>query len=150
MPLTLHNLKPFSGSKKKSRRTGRGNASGRGTYSGRGQKGQRARSGGRKGLKILGLKRMVQNIPKRRGFRSLYQKPEVINVGTLNLFETGTKVTPKLLLEKHLVRETKNGVKILGDGELKVTLFVSGCQLSQSAKKKIEKAGGRIESKLST
>jgi large subunit ribosomal protein L15 len=145
MSVTLSNLHPFPGSRKKTKRVGRGNASGKGNYSGRGQKGQRARSGGRKGLKLLGLRRILQNIPKKRGFKSLAKKPAIVNVETLNLFKPNTKITPQVLLKNHLVRSIKNGVKILGDGEIKVPLIIAKCQISKKAKEKIEKAGGKIE-----
>jgi len=82
MPLTLHTIKPFSGSKKKVKRVGRGLGS-TGTYSGRGQKGQRARSGGRGGLKLLGMKRIILATPKLRGFKSPYPKMVAVNIGDL-------------------------------------------------------------------
>lgn len=145
MTLGLQNLKPFTGSKTKSKRVGRGNASGRGTYSGRGQKGQRARSGGRKGLTLFGLKKMLQSVPKKRGFKSLALRPSIINLKDLNRFESGATIDPKLLSTKGLVRDIRNGVKILGDGELKIALNVSGCLVSKSAQEKIEKAGGKVE-----
>lgn len=144
MPLALQNLKPFPKLKKKSKRVGRGNASGKGTYSGRGQKGQRARSGGRKGLKLLGLKRTLQSIPKKRGFKSIHAKPSIINVGSLNIFENNTKIFPKLILGARLVNNIENGVKILGEGELKAALTISDCWVSRGAKEKIEKAGGKV------
>lgn len=145
MPFSHHNLKPSFGSRTKTRRVGRGNASSRGTYSGKGQKGQRARTGGRRGLTQFGLRMMLQGIPKRKGFKSLYIKPAVINVGDLDIFDNGAVVNPKTLVEKNLIKDTKKGVKILGSGELKNNLTVSGCYVSQSAREKIEKAGGKIE-----
>lgn len=145
MSITLQNLKPFAGSKTKTKRVGRGNASGRGTYSGKGQKGQRARSGGRKGLTLFGLKKMLQSMPKKRGFKSMALRPAIVNLKDLGKFESGSHVDPKFLLNKGLVRNIKNGVKILGDGELKAAVIISGCEVSASAKEKIEKVGGRVE-----
>ncbi len=144
MALTLHTIKPFSGSKKKVKRVGRGLGS-TGTYSGRGQKGQRARSGGRKGLKLLGMKKIIMATPKLRGFKSPYSKMLAVNVGDLEKkFNDGARVTPKTLLEKGLVGKMKVLVKILGNGEIKKKLTIENCSVSESAKEKIEKAGGKI------
>lgn len=142
--LTLHSIKPFPKSKKRVKRVGRG-LGGRGTYSGRGQKGQRARSGGRKGLKLKGLKKMLLGIPKVRGFKSLYPKMAVVNVGDLDKkFQDGDKVNPQTLLEKGLIDKIKTEVKILGDGELGKKLTIEECAVSRSAREKIEKVGGKI------
>lgn len=116
-----------------------------GTYSGRGQKGQRARSGGRKGLKLMSMKRLIQSTPKLRGFKSHYPKFTVVNLSELEKkFNEGERVTPKTLLEKGLVGKIGERVKILGGGELKKKLTIGGCALSSSAREKIEKAGGKI------
>lgn len=144
MSLTLHTIKPFPKSKKRSRRVGRGLGS-RGTYSGRGQKGQRARSGGRKGLKLKGIKKMLLGIPKVRGFKSFYPKMKVVNISDLDKnFKDGDKVTPETLRKVGMIDKIRAGVKILGDGELSKKLEVEGCAVSSRAKEKIEKAGGKI------
>lgn len=146
MPITLSNLKPPRGSRRRSKRLGRGNASGKGTYSGRGIKGQRARSGGKGGLKRIGLKRILQRIPKHRGFTSVHGRPAVINVGALEeRFNTGTTITPGLLVQHDLIQNIKGGVKILGDGKLTKAFTVKGCAVSKPAREKIEAVGGRIE-----
>ncbi len=125
---------------------GRGHGSGRGKTAGKGTKGQRARSGGRKGLKRIGLKRVMQRIPKHRGFRSIHARPAVVNVGVLEaVFEGGAKITPFLLAKHDLVQNTRSGVKILGDGTLNKAFIFSDCEVSKSAREKIEKAGGKIE-----
>ncbi|MFA6428675.1 MAG: 50S ribosomal protein L15 [Candidatus Buchananbacteria bacterium] len=143
--LTLTNLKPAVGAKKKSQRVGRGNA-GSGTYSGRGQKGQRARSGGRGGLKMLGLKQIVRRIPKQRGFKSIYEKPSVVNLQDLeNNFADGETVTAKKILEVGLVKKIKWGVKILGKGKITKALKVKAVSYSVSAKEAIVKAGGQAQ-----
>ncbi|MDP3244432.1 MAG: 50S ribosomal protein L15 [bacterium] len=144
MSVTLSNLKPFAKSKTRTYRVGRGNASGHGTYSGKGQKGQRARSGGRKGLTLLALKKTLQSTPKRRGFKSNKPKPAIVNLFDLNVFGSEGKVNPSILLQKGIIKDKSRGVKILGQGEVKVSLQISGCQCSVSAKEKIEKAGGKI------
>ena len=98
MALTLSNLKPAKGSNKRKRRIGRGNASGRGTYSGRGLKGQRSRSGGKGGLKVMGMKARLQKVPKLRGFKSPHPKAEVVNLADLEkYFADGGQVTIKSL-----------------------------------------------------
>ncbi len=146
MQLTLANLKPARGAHKLRRRIGRGHGSGRGKTAGKGTKGQRARAGGRKGLKRIGLKRVMQRIPKHRGFHSIHARPAIVNVGVLEaVFENGTKITP-FLLEKHdLVQNVRSGVKILGEGTLNKVFTFSSCAVSKSAREKIEKAGGKIE-----
>ncbi len=143
MTLSLHTIKPASGSKHRKKIIGRGNASGHGTYSTRGQKGQRARSGGRKGLKIKGFKRLILSTPKMRGFKSKRLRPAFLNLGDLNKISE-QKITPQTLLRAGLVREVKNGVKILGEGEINRKITLEGCAVSQGAKEKIEKSGGAV------
>lgn len=146
MPFTLANLKTTPGARTRSRRKGRGAGSGRGTTAGRGTKGQRARTGGRKGLQRLGLKMILQRIPKHRGFTSPHPRPAIVNVGTLQeKFVSQQVVTPLSLQQAGLVRDAKKGVKLLGEGELTKALVVKGCVVSKSAREKIEKAGGQIE-----
>lgn len=144
MSLTLHTIKSFPKSRKKTKRVGRGLGS-TGTYSGRGQKGQKARSGGRKGLKLKGLRKMLLSFPKVRGFKSMYAKTAVVNVSDLEKkFKDGDKITPELLKKVALISDFSAGVKILGDGEATKKLIIERCAVSASAKEKIEKAGGKI------
>ncbi len=144
MTLTLHNLRPSKGSKKSKKRLGRGLAS-KGSYSGRGVKGQRARSGV-SGLKKMGIRQNMLQMPKSRGFRSPHPRLEIVNLMDLNaVFTDGTKVSPTLLLKKGLVEHIANGVKILAKGELTVRLIIVDCQVSASAREKIEAAGGSVE-----
>jgi len=143
MSFSLSTIHPAPGSKKKKKDIGRGGK--RGTYSGRGSKGQKARSGGRHKLKRLGLRRLMQETPKLRGFKSRQTKPAVLNLDILNQkFTDGNKITPDVLLEKKILKNIKNGVKILGNGELTIKLEIANCQISKNAKEKIEKAGGKI------
>lgn len=145
MALNLNSLQRSTSSGKRKKRVGRGNASGHGTFSTRGQKGQRARSGGRSGLRLKGIKRIMENIPKQRGFKSRHAKPQIVNLYDLNQFFTdGERVTPEVLLQKGLVDNIDNGVKILGEGELQKKLFIAGCELSSGAKEKILKSQGQI------
>lgn len=139
----LNTLKPAKGSKKKKRDLGRGGK--RGTFSGRGSKGQKARSGGRHKLKRLGMRRLMQETPKLRGFKSRTIKPAILNLETLTKkFQANDKITPEILLEKKILKNIKNGVKILGRGEINFSLEIANCTVSASAKEKIEKSGGRV------
>ncbi len=144
MSLTLSSLRPAHGARKKYRRFGRGAGSGRGMYSGKGRKGQKARAGGRKKLKLKGLQKLIQHLPKIRGFRSRFNRSSIVHVYDLNTLQDGTIVTPKLLLDRGFVRDDSSGVKILGDGALTKKLTIERCTVSASAKAKIEKAGGTI------
>lgn len=144
MTLTLSNLKSYP--RKYKRRVGRGNASGRGTYSGRGQKGQKSRSGGKSGLKRMGLKQFLQQIPKSRGYKSIYEKIGVVNIGQLNnKFEDGEIITMEKIERAGLIKNIKNGIKILGSGKLAKKFTVKANGFSKSAENAIKKAGGRIE-----
>ncbi|MFH0854592.1 MAG: 50S ribosomal protein L15 [bacterium] len=143
--LSLHNLKK-SKSKKLKKRVGRGNASGHGTYSTRGQKGQRARSGGRSGLKLKGFKQILSSVPKNKGFKRSVEETQIINLEILNAkFSDNSEVSAELLYKEGLIKDIKKGVKILGNGKLKLNgLKIIGCDISKSAKEKIEKNGGTI------
>lgn len=145
MTLSLNNLKPSKGGYKKKKRVGRGNSSGHGTYSCRGMKGQRSRSGGKGGLKLKGMKRNIQQIPKKKGFTSLRAKSEVVNIEALGEhFADGAVVNPKSLQEKGLIGKITGKVKILGKGELNKKLTIKDCSLSKSAEEAIKKAGGTV------
>jgi len=144
--MRLHDLAPAEGSSKKAKRVGRGIGSGRGKTSTRGHKGQNARSGGgvRPGFEG-GQMPLYRRIPK-RGFTNIFKKQFVaINVDELNRFDEDTKVTPELLVEKGIIKKIKDGVKILGDGQLDVRHHVVAHAFSETAKEKIEAAGGKTE-----
>lgn len=145
--MKLHELSPAPGSTKERNRVGRGTSSGNGKTSGRGHKGQNARSGGgvRPGFEG-GQTPLFRRLPK-RGFTNAPFKKDLVevNVGKLASFEAGTVVTPELLLERRIIRSIRDGVKILGQGELAVALTVQANGFSSSAKEKIENAGGKAE-----
>lgn len=145
MSLALHTIKPKKGSTKKRKVIGRGNSSGTGTYSGRGLKGQKSRSGV-SGLKRLGMKQMILQIPKERGFKSHKPKNTPINLVVINQnFKDGEKVNPGALIKKGLIDDVKNIVKILGKGDLNISkLEFSDVKVSAGAREKIEKKGGKI------
>lgn len=145
--LKLDNLKSSKGAKKERKRVGRGNSSGHGTYSGRGLKGQKARSGV-SGLKRLGMKSSLLQIPKKRGFKSHKPKNQPVNIADLNSnFKDGQEITPKALLNKGLIKDAQLPVKILGEGELSIkNIVVSGIEkISKSAEEQIKKQGGQIK-----
>ena len=142
--MQLHQLKPIH-RKKGKKRVGRGGK--RGTYSGKGLKGQKSRAG-RKMEPIIRV--LVKKYPKIRGYKlnSWRTSPAIVNVGSLNDFKAGQMITPALLIEKKIIRRIKGKipkVKILGKGEITKSLTIKNCQLSETAKEKIEKAGGKIK-----
>lgn len=144
--MKLHTLKPAEGSRKARKRVGRGHGSGHGKTSGRGHKGQNARSGGgvRPGFEG-GQNPIYRRLPK-RGFKNPNRKVyAIVNLKTLDRFAEGTEVTPELLLEKGVVKNLKDGVKILGDGELSKRLTVKAHKFSQTAEEKITAVGGATE-----
>lgn len=148
--MQLHSIKAFPKSRKTVKRVGRGLGSSHGTYSTRGMKGQRSRSGGSKGLKLKGMKQMLLRIPKVRGFKSIHAKAIVVNLQDLEkMFQKGDVVNRETLVAKKLINLSNNGkeqaVKILGSGKVSKDLFVEGLTVSQSAKEKIEKAGGSVK-----
>lgn len=145
----LHHLTPFKGSRRKTKRIGRGLGSGHGAYSTRGVKGQRARSGGSQGLKARGMKQLVRRIPKLSGFRSIHNRVISINLSRLEeLCTAGETVTPRLLLRRGAINVPNGrkigGVKILSKGTLTKALTIKECAVSTGAKEKIEKAGGTV------
>ena len=142
----LNNLHSVEGARHSKKRLGRGIGSGLGKTAGKGTKGQNARSGGgvRPGFEG-GQLPLFQRLPK-RGFKN-FNKVEyaIINVADLNVFEDGATVTIQALKDVGIVKNPRDGVKILGNGELTKKLTVSVTAASKSAVEKIEAAGGRFE-----
>ncbi len=149
MAIEMHNLKPAEGSRKKTKRVGRGNSSGKGTTAGRGTKGQAARTGGRNRRKIRGFRQIMLSTPKLRGFKSNRPKPATVSLAAVaKAFASGETVTPKAVAQKGLVASYDKGVKILGSGakaKLKTKLVVSGCAVTAGARQAIEAAGGEVK-----
>ena len=144
--MRLHELRPAEGTNKSKKRVGRGTGSGLGTTAGRGMNGQNSRSGGgvRPGYEG-GQMPLFRRIPK-RGFKNRNRIIwTTINVEDLNAFEANTVITPELLIESGMVKKFNDGIKVLGDGELKVGLTVKANKFTQSAIEKIEAAGGKAE-----
>lgn len=146
--MRIDTLQPAEGSRTSSKRLGRGIGSGLGKTSGKGHKGQWARSGGgvRPGFEG-GQMPLTRRIPK-RGFNNHFRKVyAVVNLSALNGFESGAVVDFETLYGAGLIKEVKNaaGLKVLGNGELKVALTVKADKFSKAAKEAIEKAGGTCE-----
>ena len=142
--MKLHELKPAEGSRQLRNRVGRGTSSGNGKTAGRGQKGQKARSKVRVGFEG-GQMPLFRRMPK-RGFKNVNRKDyAIVNLETLNKFEDGTEVTPALLVETRVVKDEKDGIKVLGNGELTKKLTVKASKFSASAKAAIEASGGTAE-----
>ncbi len=142
----IHELSPVPGSTHVDKRKGRGHATGNGKTAGRGHKGQKARSGG--GVRIGfegGQMPLARRIPK-RGFNNIFAKPlEAVNVSVLDKFEDGAVVDAQALLSAGILSQCKYGVKILGNGEVTKKLTVQAAAFSETAKQKIEAAGGKAE-----
>ncbi|MBD5559402.1 MAG: 50S ribosomal protein L15 [Clostridia bacterium] len=144
--MKLNELGPAPGARRSRRRVGRGEGSGIGKTSGRGQKGQKARSGGgvRPGFEG-GQMPLARRIPK-RGFTNIFAKHyATVNVSELNRFEDGTTVNWETLHRAGLVGKELDGLKVLGDGELKKNLTVQAAKFTRSATEKITAAGGKAE-----
>jgi large subunit ribosomal protein L15 len=142
--MQLHTLKRENPNKK-ARQVGRGGT--RGKTSGRGGKGQTARAGNKRRPQMRDI---IKKLPKLRGYRfaSTEKKFSPVNVGALNVFKSGSTVTPEALFDMNLVRRSGGvhpKVKILGNGDLTVSITLVGCEVSASAKAKIEKAGGSVK-----
>lgn len=144
--MKLHEFKAPAGSTSNRKRRGRGTATGQGKTSGRGMNGQKSRSGGGVRLGFEGGQMpLYRRLPK-RGFTNIFgTEYTIVNVKDLNKFDAGTVVTPELLAEAGMIKQVKDGVKILGDGELKNGLTVKANKFSKTAIEKIEAAGGKAE-----
>ena len=144
--MKLHELQYTEGSRKDSFRLGRGQGSGNGKTAGKGAKGQKARSGGMGKLGFEGGQTpLARRLPK-RGFTNINRKEyAIINLSQLNNFNDGTEITPAVLKEMGLIKNAKDGIKGLGEGELEKKLTVKANKFSKSAVARIEKAGGTAE-----
>ena len=144
--MKIHELSPAAGSTHVANRKGRGHATGNGKTAGRGHKGQNSRSGG--GVRIGfegGQMPLARRIPK-RGFNNIFAKPyEAVNLSALEKFENGAVVDAAALLDAGILSECRYGVKILANGTLTKSLTVKAAAFSESAKQKIEAAGGKAE-----
>lgn len=144
--MNLHDLSPAKGSTHVGKRKGRGPGTGNGKTAGRGHKGQKARAGG--GVRVGfegGQMPLVRRVPK-RGFNNIFAKPlEAINVSALEIFNDGAVIGAEDLLTTGIINKCEYGVKILGNGTITKKLTIRASAFSESAKVKIEAAGGKAE-----
>lgn len=145
--MKLHELHPAEGSRSKPVRKGRGTGSGLGKTAGRGHKGQKARAGGGKGPYFEGGQTPLQRRMPKRGFTNIFKKEYVeINLAQLEKrFEQGAVITPETLVESGLVKNVRDGIRVLGNGDLTKALTVKAQGFSKSAVDKITAAGGQVE-----
>ena len=143
--MKLHELQPAQGASSDAKRKGRGAGSGNGKTAGKGHKGQLARSGHKPAYFEGGQLPLVRRIPK-RGFNNIFAtRYATIKVSDLNKFDDGSVVDANVVVESGLVKKPLDGIKVLGNGELEKKLTVKLTAFSESAKSKIEKAGGKAE-----
>ena len=144
--MKLNELSPAAGSTRDAKRKGRGPGSGNGKTGGRGHKGQKARSGG--GVRVGfegGQMPLARRIPK-RGFHNIFVKRlTAVNVAALDRFEDGATVDAKALIDAGVISKCPYGLKVLGTGEMTKKITVKASAFSESAKEKIEAAGGKAE-----
>ena len=144
--MELSKLSPVAGSTQVGKRKGRGPGSGNGKTGGRGHKGQHARSGGKTRVGFEGGQMpLARRIPK-RGFNNIFAKPlTAVNLEALNAFEDGAVVDAAVLEEKGIIRDCKYGLKVLANGTLTKKVTVKAASFTESAKEKIQQAGGKAE-----
>ena len=144
--MKIHELSPVPGSTQVGKRKGRGVGTGNGKTGGRGHKGQKARSGGKVRAGFEGGQMpLARRVPK-RGFNNIYAKPlTAVNVEVLNRFEDGAVVDAAALIEKGIISSCPYGLKVLANGSLTKNITVKAAAFSETAKEKIEQAGGKTE-----
>lgn len=144
--MKIGDLKPTEGSKKRSKRVGRGIGSGHGKTSCKGHKGQKSRSGGTKGPGFEGGQTPLQRRLPKRGFKNRFKiEYEVINLKDISKIEELDIITPETLIERGIIKGIKHGIKVLGEGEIKRPLTIQADAFSASASAKISAAGGKAE-----
>lgn len=146
--MKIHELKPAKGSKKRPKRIGRGLGSGHGRYATKGIKGQKARSGGAKGPGFEGGQMPLQRRVPKRGFSNAPFRKEyaIVNLKDLNkIIDEVEVITPEVLVERGIIKKIKDGLKILGEGEIKKPVTIKAHAVSKTALQKIESAGGKVE-----
>ena len=143
--MNLSDLKPNEGATHRRKKIGRGPGSGHGKTSGKGHKGDKARGSTKPGFEG-GQTPTHRRLPHRRGFTPLFKKEyAIVNLGALERLDAGSVVTPELLLEVGLISAVKDGVKVLGNGDLSKKLTVHAHHFSKSAQDRIVELGGAVE-----
>jgi len=146
MMMRINDLSPAKGSKKKRKRVGRGPGSGHGKTSCRGHKGQKSRSGGGPRLGFEGGQMPLQRRLPKRGFTNIFKKHySIINVKDLNRFKPNSTLNVEVLKEAGLVKKIKDGIKLLGNGEISHPVVIRVDRVSKTAEEKIQAAGGQVE-----
>lgn len=144
--MRLNDLFPSKGSKKKKKRVGRGYGSGHGKTSCRGHKGQKSRSGANIRPGFEGGQMPIQRRLPKRGFTNVFKKDyNLVNVRDLNKFESNSSVDIEALYKANLLKGSKDGVKLLGDGEISYPIAIKIHKVSKRAREKVEAAGGKVE-----
>ena len=144
--MKVHDLSPLEGTRKKRKRVGRGPGSGHGKTSCRGHKGQKSRSGGSLRPGFEGGQMPLQRRLPKRGFTNIFKKHyALINVKDLEGFAPDVELDTEALKKAGLVNKVKDGVKLLGDGEISHPVTIKVHKVSKTAKEKIERAGGKVE-----
>ncbi|MBQ5764688.1 MAG: 50S ribosomal protein L15 [Clostridia bacterium] len=144
--MKLHELSPAAGSTKEAKRIGRGHGSGNGKTAGKGHKGQKARSGRGMRAGFEGGQMPLQRRVPKRGFNNIFaSKFAIVNVSDLEVFDADAVIDVKALQDKGLVNKVYDGVKVLGNGNISKAVTVKATAFSESAKSKIEAAGGKAE-----
>lgn len=144
--MKIHELSPAEGSRKKRKRVGRGPGSGHGKTSCRGHKGQKSRSGGGPRIGFEGGQMPLQRRLPKRGFDNLFRKNySIVNIKDLSTFAPDSSVDSESLKKAGLVKKDRDGIKLLGNGEISHPLVVQVNKVSKTAREKIEASGGRVE-----
>jgi large subunit ribosomal protein L15 len=146
--MKIEDLRPAEGSRKKNKRVGLGVGSGHGKTSCRGHKGQKARSGGTRGrgLGFEGGQMPLQRRLPKRGFKNRFKKEyAIINLKDINRIESLDVITPEVLVEKGIIKDLKDGLKVLGVGEIQRPLTIKADAFSASTRAKVTAAGGKVE-----
>ncbi len=146
MAIHVGTLRPPRGANKPAKRIGFGMGSGHGKTATRGSKGQRSRAGSRTRPGFEGGQMPLHRRLPKRGFTNIFKKRyALINLADLEKFEATEKITPELLMKQGLIKQLRDGLKVLGDGDIKAPLEISAHAFSKSAIEKIQKAGGKAE-----
>ena len=144
--MKLHELSPVEGSKKKSKRIGRGHGSGWGKTAGKGHKGQKARSGGSIRLGFEGGQMPLQRRLPKRGFNNIFAKKYVVlNLSDLNAFNAGDVVDINAVIAAGFAKKAMDGLKVIGSGSVDKAITVKAVKVTAGAKEKIEAVGGKVE-----
>lgn len=144
--MKIEDLRPALGNRKKAKRVGRGIGSGHGKTSCKGHKGQKSRSGGTKGPGFEGGQMPLQRRLPKRGFKNRFKVAyAIVNLKDFSRLEGLDIITPEVLVERGIIRDLKNGIKVLGEGEIQRPLKVKANAFSASAKAKIDASGGKAE-----